>query len=60
MPHHLATDTFIAGLSWKFYKNNRLILDVEKKRTTVMLPFSSMPGISTEDIIAELALEIVF
>lgn len=59
-PHILATNVYIAGLSWKFYKENRLILDLEKKRSTVILPFLGMDGVSTEEIIAELALEIVF
>jgi hypothetical protein len=59
-PHILATNVYIAGLSWKFYKENRLILDLEKKRSTVILPFLGMSGVSTEEIIAELALEIVF
>jgi len=59
-PHILATNVYIAGLSWKFYKENRLILNLEKKRSTVILPFLGMSGVSTEEIIAELALEIVF
>lgn len=59
-PHDIQTNAYIAGIAWTFYKRNRLIFDIEKTRSTVMLPSPSMPGVSTEDIIAELALEIVF
>jgi len=58
-PYNIQTNAYIAGLAWKFYKKNRLILDIEKNRSTVLLPFS-MPGVSKEELIAELALEIVF
>ncbi|MFA7629619.1 MAG: hypothetical protein WCY99_03075, partial [Candidatus Neomarinimicrobiota bacterium] len=55
------TKTYIAGLAWVFYKKNRLILDLEKRREAVIpSPLSSMSPTYSDEITAELALEIVF
>jgi hypothetical protein len=51
------TQTYISGLSWKFYKMNRLIFDVERKIYTE--PPYYVPNHFTSTT-AELALEIVF
>ncbi len=47
----------IGGLAWKFYKDNRLIIDIER---SIYERGVGGPALTPEETIAELALEIVF
>lgn len=58
---YTTSDVFISGIAWKFYKKNRLILDIEKENIVIHPPFwSSASSEFYDNIVAELALEIVF
>jgi len=60
-PMDYQTDVYIAGIAWKFYKKNRILVDIERKRVREPQPLiSSYLGIISDDLTAELALEIVF
>lgn len=51
----------IAGIAWKFYKNNRLLIDIEKSYAySPGDPWSSSIDVIYDDLLAEIALEIVF
>ncbi len=51
------TQVIVGGIAWKFYKNNRLLLDIDK--TTTTFPYWAVPS-QTSSIVTEIALEIVF
>jgi hypothetical protein len=51
----------IGGIAWKFYKNNRLLIDIEKSYAySPGDAWSSSLDVIYDKLIAELALEIVF
>lgn len=55
------TRVFIAGIAWKFYKNNRLLFDIEHSSESGWIdPLSSSMVPPESNLTAELALEIVF
>lgn len=61
-PYDSRTSVYIAGLAWKFYKENRLLFDIERSCEFIGVnPLSSIscdpPVVNT---MAELALEIIF
>lgn len=51
----------IAGIAWKFYKNNRLLLDIERSHAYGFSdPWSSSMDVLYDNTFVEMALEIVF